>query len=348
VLKPTASPGGSSGQIQWNSSGSFAGAAALTYATSGTHLTATAQAATDVTAGFVAHGSQSANLTEWRTSAGTVRGRVLSSGRFSHPFGNVSGNECFGTGSGRDAATGGNNTCLGANAGAAITSGTLNTFVGGNAGAAHQGAWQCTYVGYNCGSTAKGDSNTLVGYNCGSGLVGNGGSSGWGNTAVGASISFSSGSVNNMAFGNEAVVSGNDNILFGANAAVPSGFTQRVVVFHMGTTTGSAGMKPDVLFTGKSSTTNNVPMLWVEPVWVDSTHASRKCRGIHYAYDTAARECFRIEASGTAAMIGFFGAAAIARPTLAADATDLASVIALANDIKAKLSAAAGGLGLCA
>lgn len=42
------SPGGSSGQLQYNDSSAFGGAAALTYAASGNHLTATAQATTDV------------------------------------------------------------------------------------------------------------------------------------------------------------------------------------------------------------------------------------------------------------------------------------------------------------
>lgn len=38
-----ASPGGASGQVQWNSAGAFAGAAALVYAVTGTHLTITTQ-----------------------------------------------------------------------------------------------------------------------------------------------------------------------------------------------------------------------------------------------------------------------------------------------------------------
>lgn len=48
-------------------------------------------------------------------------------------------------------------------------------------------------------------------------------------------------------------------------------------------------------------------------VWVDATDATRKARGLLYAYDTAARECLRLEASGTAAMVSFLGASAIAR-----------------------------------
>lgn len=69
----TTAPGGSSGQIQYNSGGAFAGAAALTYATSGTHLTATAQAGTVVPLAAQAATGQTANLQEWRDSSGTVR-----------------------------------------------------------------------------------------------------------------------------------------------------------------------------------------------------------------------------------------------------------------------------------
>lgn len=47
--------------------------------------------------------------------------------------------------------------------------------------------------------------------------------------------------------------------------------------------------------------------------WASATDASRKGRVVHSVYDTAARECLRLEASGTAAMISFLGAAASLR-----------------------------------
>ena len=53
--------------------------------------------------------------------------------------------------------------------------------------------------------------------------------------------------------------------------------------------------------------------------WVDSTDASRKARMIYNIYDTAAREFMRAEASGSAAMLGFFGASAVVRPTSTTD-----------------------------
>ena len=56
-------------------------------------------------------------------------------------------------------------------------------------------------------------------------------------------------------------------------------------------------------------------VLDVTPSFVVATDASRTGRAIWQVYDTAAREAFRVEASGSAPMIGFLGAAAIARPT---------------------------------
>lgn len=65
----------------------------------------------------------------------------------------------------------------------------------------------------------------------------------------------------------------------------------------------------------ETSTTANQNMFQVESTWVDVTHASRKARTIFYEYDTTSRECLRMEASGSAAMLGFFGASAVARPS---------------------------------
>lgn len=67
-------PGGSSGQLQYNNSGAFGGSAAGTYATSGNLFTFTAQAATDVPITVNGASSQSANLQEWKDSGGGLVG----------------------------------------------------------------------------------------------------------------------------------------------------------------------------------------------------------------------------------------------------------------------------------
>ena len=76
------SPGGSSGQVQFNNSSAFGGAAAVTYATTGTHLVVTAQGATIIPMCVKAAASQTANLQEWQNSSGTVLAFMNSSGEF--------------------------------------------------------------------------------------------------------------------------------------------------------------------------------------------------------------------------------------------------------------------------
>ena len=70
------SPGGSSGQLQYNNAGAFGGTVAVVYAGSGSHVTVTAQAATDV--GLVVKGaaSQTANMFEVRDSADVLHWRM--------------------------------------------------------------------------------------------------------------------------------------------------------------------------------------------------------------------------------------------------------------------------------
>ena len=115
---------------------------------------------------------------------------------------------------------------------------------------------------------------------------------------------------------------------------------------HDSTGTPAAGFGGALRFAGMSATVDDRSFATWDALWATATDASRKARIIGNVYDTAAREWVRGEASGSAAMIGFLGAGAIVRQTVAADATDLATAITLVNDIKAKLSAAASGFGL--
>lgn len=70
-----------------------------------------------------------------------------------------------------------------------------------------------------------------------------------------------------------------------------------------------------LLFTGQSGSSFERALASIVPAYVVNTDASRTTRTIFNAYDTVAREALRIEASGTAAMIGFLGANAVARQT---------------------------------
>lgn len=80
------------------------------------------------------------------------------------------------------------------------------------------------------------------------------------------------------------------------------------------TGTAAAGFGPGVRLTAESSTTNNTSQVRLRSEWTTATHASRKARGTLSAYDTAERDCIMWEASGTAAMLGFYGTAPIVKP----------------------------------
>ena len=81
--------------------------------------------------------------------------------------------------------------------------------------------------------------------------------------------------------------------------------------------TPAAGFGQDHVFNASSDTQNRNQHLQ-RTSWVSAVDASRKARTIFYTFDTAAREAFRIEASGTTPMIGFLGAAAVVRQVVAA------------------------------
>lgn len=87
-------------------------------------------------------------------------------------------------------------------------------------------------------------------------------------------------------------------------------------------------------FQGPSSVQTR-PQADVDTAWVTATDASRKARLVLRAWDLAAREVLRGEATGTAAAVGFLGAAAVSRQTVTgsrADGTALASLLtSLAN-----------------
>ena len=84
------------------------------------------------------------------------------------------------------------------------------------------------------------------------------------------------------------------------------------------TGTPAAGFGTGLQFALKSSTTSNQVTLNLVTEWVVATHASRTSRTTFAVFDTASREALRLEASGSAAMIGFLGAAAVVRATMAA------------------------------
>ncbi len=86
--------------------------------------------------------------------------------------------------------------------------------------------------------------------------------------------------------------------------------------------TAAAGFGGGLTMRAESSTTDNTIQFEMDSVWVVATHASRTARTVLYSQDSGgSRECMRLEASGTAAMIGFLGANAVVRPSTSGEAT---------------------------
>lgn len=83
------------------------------------------------------------------------------------------------------------------------------------------------------------------------------------------------------------------------------------------TGTPAAGYGLNIPLRLKSSTTSSQNAAGISVEWVVATHASRTARSKWVVYDTAVREAIRIEASGSAAMIGLFGVSAVIQPASA-------------------------------
>lgn len=302
------SPGGSDGNLQYKSGSDFAGLAASTVATSGTHLALAAQAATDVAGAAVAHASQSANLWEWRLSGGTVRGRVTSAGAFSNTTGQTGG-EAFGAGA---SVAGIESVAVGASAvsqassptGRGVAVGFEATVSGAGSGDSTAVGWRATcsggrfQVAIGAGATASTAQKSLA---IGNDAVSSGGQS----VAIGANAT-ASGAVS-LALGSGTTASGAGSVAMGVNAVSSAAGTMN---FHGNT------VDPVFALSRESSTTINRFLVSVAGSFADPTDATRKARAVFNVYDTAAREALRLEASGSAPMVGFLGATATARESV--------------------------------
>lgn len=83
---------------------------------------------------------------------------------------------------------------------------------------------------------------------------------------------------------------------------------------HNSTSTPATSFGAGILLRAESSTTVNRTLAYVAAYWVTATDASRIARATHCVADaTTDREYLRGETNGSAAMIGFLGAAAVVR-----------------------------------
>lgn len=105
--------------------------------------------------------------------------------------------------------------------------------------------------------------------------------------------------------------------------------------YHRTVNTPGVGFGADVTAILHSSTNTDRQALIIRSTWATATDASRKARTDFFTFDTSARLALRLEGSGSAAMIGFLGASAVARPTVtgsrAGNAALASALTALAN-----------------
>ncbi len=105
--------------------------------------------------------------------------------------------------------------------------------------------------------------------------------------------------------------------------AVTNTTTTVFTVSHRSTGTPAAGFGSETNFRLESSTTEDRLAAQILVTWVVATDASRTGRITINAYDSAgaAREGVRIEGSGSATLLGFYGTAAVAQPSSTGETT---------------------------
>jgi hypothetical protein len=214
------SPGGSNQQVQYNVSGVFGGMSGVMWDDSLNELTITAQAIDDTPVNIVAASGQTANLTEWQDSAGTVGARITKDGEFSNNGGTEQ--EQFGASASAagtySVAIGSQSSVTGSESAAvgrlATCGGNASVAVGAQAGYLSASSNNCSYIGNNAGRSVTGADNVAVGT---SAL--NAGGSTNNSVVIGSSANSSKTAVRCVVIGSNANAQNNANcVLLGSNA----------------------------------------------------------------------------------------------------------------------------------
>lgn len=102
-----------------------------------------------------------------------------------------------------------------------------------------------------------------------------------------------------------------------ATDTVNNNITAPGVFSHRTSGTPAVGIGAGVLMQVQTSTTADTDAALISAIWTDVTHASRKARLAFTPIDSGGgREALRLEADGSAARVGFFGATAVVKPTV--------------------------------
>jgi hypothetical protein len=311
-------PGGSTGQVQFNNAGTFSGAAALAYASSGTHLTVTALSATDKTLVVKGAASQIANLTEWQNSSGTAGARITSSRDFSRPNGSAS--EQFGASA---SAAGANSVAIG-NGVTVSGNNSVGIGTGVNTGTSSQVIAIGNYNNSSNYSAVFVMGINAIANNSSCIVIGNNASGNFSSLALGDYANANA--VYGIAIGGTAIANHQGAVSIGryATSTTQNDFTIGIGEF------GEYKTQFRVIastLTARSQEQYHDAITWISNV--DATRTSRSVKSI--IVDGARTEFMRAEgASGTAgARLGFFGSAATAKPTVSGSRASGAALVSL-------------------
>lgn len=316
------SPGGSSGQLQYNNAGSFDGTAGLTYATTGQLLTAAAQNATDVPLVSQGAASQSGNLLEFQDNVGTPlafmsgdctlfsmqRNMVIGGG--SHGTTSTTQATVIGYGAQATAQYGtavGDSAAVSGSEGLAVGVGASVTSAQGTA--LGTGASVSTGAGIAIGRNAATTGAVVIGANTsanmGHVLIGGG------NTLTG---------VESSVIGGNSSVAASYSIGIGSGVSIPSGNNYSIAmgIFAAVTQPSQVAFSTlgDTLLTLQRDSSTGVmrDTTAIQGSWIDNTDASRTGRMKLGAYYTSTfQEAMRIDADSGGPKLGFFGTAAAAQ-----------------------------------
>lgn len=270
-----------------------------------------------------------------------------------------SGNFALGSSALANATTCDANVAIGTDAGRYGTSMSSNMLIGNEAGLQLSGN-NNVMIGRYAGQLTTGtvSDNVIIGFLAGRNLA-------TGNNAN-VIIGPSAGSQSGHQGSNQLIVENSNSLrpliygsfsadtltFYATDAATAAVRTQTTRDYSSsGTPAAGFGSRDRVLL--RSSTTDSQLAAATDTLWATATHASFKARVLHQVGDAGGlREYLRGEASGTAALIGLYGAAAVAQKAAITAPTGGATIDAEARTaiglILTALGAAAGGIGITA
>lgn len=243
-------------------------------------------------------------------------------------------NMFIGFSAGRDCVDGVKNVCIGSQSGLILSSGTSNMLIGQLAGSKLTTALMNVMIGQQAGTNATSSNNVMIGSESGRFVT-----SGASNIFIGLKAGYRQTTLSNLLIIDNqerasAAVEITNAIFYGVMASTPASQTLRVnavtsvkpnsaltttistqfIVGHNSTGTPAAGFGLSHKYQLKTSTTEDTDAASWEISHVVATHASRTERIQGFINDSGgAREWIRGEASGTAAMLSFYGGAAVVR-----------------------------------